>query len=48
MAMFGYTEIELRSKGSGYQFIHAADMMYCAQSHIRSTSALMSFDVSPS
>lgn len=25
-------------KGSGYNFIHAADMMYCADNHIRSES----------
>ncbi|KAL2087926.1 hypothetical protein ACEWY4_016754 [Coilia grayii] len=31
----GYTEIELCSRGSGYQFIHAADMMYCADNHVR-------------
>uniref|UniRef100_A0A3Q2QD33 Aryl hydrocarbon receptor-like n=1 Tax=Fundulus heteroclitus TaxID=8078 RepID=A0A3Q2QD33_FUNHE len=35
-AILGYTEIELCMKGSGYQFIHAADMMYCADNHIRS------------
>lgn len=23
-------------RGSGYQFIHAADMLYCAEYHIRS------------
>ncbi|XP_035994536.1 aryl hydrocarbon receptor-like isoform X1 [Fundulus heteroclitus] len=34
-AILGYTEIELCMKGSGYQFIHAADMMYCADNHIR-------------
>ncbi|XP_053184137.1 aryl hydrocarbon receptor-like isoform X1 [Scomber japonicus] len=33
--VLGYSEIELCMKGSGYQFIHAADMMYCADSHIR-------------
>ncbi|XP_031729798.1 aryl hydrocarbon receptor-like isoform X2 [Anarrhichthys ocellatus] len=33
--ILGYSEIELCMKGSGYQFIHAADMMYCADSHIR-------------
>lgn len=25
-------------KGSGYSFIHAADMMYCADNHVRSKS----------
>ncbi|XP_055004599.1 aryl hydrocarbon receptor-like isoform X2 [Boleophthalmus pectinirostris] len=33
--ILGYSEIELCMKGSGYQFIHAADMMYCADNHIR-------------
>uniref|UniRef100_A0A3Q1KEX1 Aryl hydrocarbon receptor n=1 Tax=Anabas testudineus TaxID=64144 RepID=A0A3Q1KEX1_ANATE len=33
--VLGYSEIELCMKGSGYQFIHAADMMYCADNHIR-------------
>ncbi|XP_065525779.1 uncharacterized protein LOC136009648 isoform X2 [Lathamus discolor] len=33
--VLGYTEMELCSIGSGYQFVHAADMMYCAESHIR-------------
>ncbi|XP_057181041.1 aryl hydrocarbon receptor 2 [Triplophysa rosa] len=33
--VLGYTEIELCMRGSGYQFIHAADMMYCADNHIR-------------
>ncbi|XP_043966101.1 aryl hydrocarbon receptor-like [Gambusia affinis] len=33
--VLGYTEAELRMRGSGYQFIHAADMMYCAENHIR-------------
>ncbi|XP_076406883.1 aryl hydrocarbon receptor isoform X2 [Peromyscus maniculatus bairdii] len=33
--VLGYTEVELCTKGSGYQFIHAADMLYCAESHIR-------------
>ncbi|XP_010765155.1 aryl hydrocarbon receptor-like [Notothenia coriiceps] len=33
--ILGYTDIELCTKGSGYQFIHAADMMYCADNHIR-------------
>ncbi|XP_071338387.1 aryl hydrocarbon receptor-like isoform X2 [Trachinotus anak] len=31
----GYSETELCMKGSGYQFIHAADMMHCADNHIR-------------
>lgn len=34
--VLGYSETELCMKGSGYQFIHAADMMYCAENHIRS------------
>ncbi|KAI1886180.1 hypothetical protein AGOR_G00211340 [Albula goreensis] len=33
--VLGYTEAELSSRGSGYQFIHAADMLYCAENHIR-------------
>lgn len=33
--VLGYTEIELCMRGSGYQFIHAADMMYCADNHLR-------------
>ncbi|XP_069927810.1 aryl hydrocarbon receptor isoform X2 [Oryctolagus cuniculus] len=33
--ILGYTESELCRKGSGYQFIHAADMMYCAENHVR-------------
>ncbi|XP_059135837.1 aryl hydrocarbon receptor [Peromyscus eremicus] len=33
--VLGYTEVELCTKGSGYQFIHAADMLYCAEYHIR-------------
>lgn len=33
--ILGYSEAELCMKGSGYQFIHAADMMYCADNHIR-------------
>ncbi|XP_074127200.1 aryl hydrocarbon receptor [Sminthopsis crassicaudata] len=33
--VLGYTEAELCMRGSGYQFIHAADMLYCAESHIR-------------
>lgn len=34
--VLGYSETELCMKGSGYQFIHAADMMYCADNHMRS------------
>ncbi|CAL8266958.1 unnamed protein product [Lota lota] len=33
--VLGYSEIELCMRGSGYQFIHAADMMYCADNHLR-------------
>lgn len=36
--VLGYTEAELRVRGSGYQFIHAADMLYCAENHVRSES----------
>ena len=31
----GYTEAELCERGSGYQFIHAADMLHCAENHMR-------------
>lgn len=34
--ILGYSDMELVTRGSGYQFIHAADMMYCADSHLRS------------
>ncbi|KAM9841606.1 aryl hydrocarbon receptor-like isoform 2-T2 [Aulostomus maculatus] len=33
--LLGYSDKELLTIGSGYQFIHAADMMYCADNHIR-------------
>ncbi|XP_031759385.1 aryl hydrocarbon receptor isoform X2 [Xenopus tropicalis] len=33
--VLGYTEAELCVRGTGYQFIHAADMLYCADNHIR-------------
>ncbi|XP_069081606.1 aryl hydrocarbon receptor-like [Pleurodeles waltl] len=33
--VLGYTEMELCMRGTGYQFIHAADMMYCADNHVR-------------
>ncbi|XP_028427253.1 aryl hydrocarbon receptor isoform X2 [Perca flavescens] len=33
--VLGYSEVELCMKGSGYHFIHAADMMYCAENHVR-------------
>ncbi|KAM9448443.1 aryl hydrocarbon receptor-like isoform 1-T1 [Salvelinus alpinus] len=33
--VLGYSEMELCMRGSGYQFIHAADMMYCADQHVR-------------
>ncbi|NXG54093.1 AHR protein, partial [Hemiprocne comata] len=33
--VLGYTEMELCRRGSGYQFVHAADMMYCAENHVR-------------
>uniref|UniRef100_A0A8C5PRW4 Aryl hydrocarbon receptor n=1 Tax=Leptobrachium leishanense TaxID=445787 RepID=A0A8C5PRW4_9ANUR len=33
--ILGYTEAELCVKGTGYQFIHAADMIYCAENHVR-------------
>ncbi|KAM7154181.1 uncharacterized protein RBU57_011814 isoform 2-T2 [Macrochelys suwanniensis] len=33
--VLGYTEMELCMRGSGYQFIHAADMMHCAENHVK-------------
>ncbi|XP_028926672.1 aryl hydrocarbon receptor [Ornithorhynchus anatinus] len=33
--VLGYSEAELCVRGSGYQFVHAADMLYCAENHIR-------------
>ncbi|NWT17576.1 AHR protein, partial [Vireo altiloquus] len=33
--VLGYTEMELCRRGSGYQFVHAADMMHCAEHHVR-------------
>ncbi|XP_077353062.1 aryl hydrocarbon receptor-like isoform X2 [Festucalex cinctus] len=33
--VLGYSETELITPGSGYQFLHAADMMYCADNHLR-------------
>ncbi|XP_065606995.1 aryl hydrocarbon receptor-like [Cyrtonyx montezumae] len=33
--ILGYTEAELSSRGSGYQFVHAADVMYCAENHMK-------------
>ncbi|XP_069790386.1 aryl hydrocarbon receptor-like isoform X2 [Narcine bancroftii] len=33
--ILGYTDTELCMRGTGYQFIHAADMMYCADNHLK-------------
>ncbi|XP_061826878.2 aryl hydrocarbon receptor-like [Nerophis lumbriciformis] len=33
--ILGYSEVELCINGSGYQFIHAGDMMHCADNHLR-------------
>ncbi|NWW65831.1 AHR protein, partial [Ifrita kowaldi] len=33
--VLGYTEAELRMYGTGYQFVHAADALYCAENHVR-------------
>ncbi|XP_042260378.1 aryl hydrocarbon receptor 2 [Thunnus maccoyii] len=33
--VLGYSEAELCTRGTGYHFIHAADMMYCADNHLR-------------
>ncbi|XP_061788726.1 aryl hydrocarbon receptor-like isoform X1 [Nerophis lumbriciformis] len=32
--VLGYSDAELRMTVSGYSFIHAADMMYCADNHL--------------
>lgn len=39
--VLGYTEAELRMCGTGYQFVHAADMLYCAENHVRSKSPFL-------
>lgn len=41
--VLGYTEAELRVRGTGYQFIHAADMLYCAENHVRSETTFTWF-----
>uniref|UniRef100_A0A3P9M5K4 Aryl hydrocarbon receptor n=1 Tax=Oryzias latipes TaxID=8090 RepID=A0A3P9M5K4_ORYLA len=33
--VLGYNELEICMKGSGYNFIHAADMMHCADNHLK-------------
>ncbi|NXD12529.1 AHR protein, partial [Nothocercus nigrocapillus] len=33
--VLGYTETELYMWGSGYQLVHMADVMYCAEEHVR-------------
>ncbi|XP_013366024.1 PREDICTED: aryl hydrocarbon receptor [Chinchilla lanigera] len=33
--VLGYTEAELCTRGSGYQFVHAGDMLHCAEFHLR-------------
>ncbi|NXK88527.1 AHR protein, partial [Formicarius rufipectus] len=33
--VLGYSEAELRTCGTGYQFVHAADALYCAENHAR-------------
>ncbi|XP_073745010.1 aryl hydrocarbon receptor-like, partial [Callorhinus ursinus] len=33
--VLGYTDSELCRTGSGYQFVHAADMTHCAENHVR-------------
>uniref|UniRef100_A0AAQ6ACH0 Aryl hydrocarbon receptor 2 n=1 Tax=Amphiprion ocellaris TaxID=80972 RepID=A0AAQ6ACH0_AMPOC len=33
--VLGYNEVELCMQNSGYSFLHAADMMYCADNHMR-------------
>ncbi|NXA41783.1 AHR protein, partial [Eudromia elegans] len=33
--VLGYTETELCTWGSGYQLVHVADVMYCAEKHLR-------------
>ncbi|XP_059499417.1 aryl hydrocarbon receptor-like [Stegostoma tigrinum] len=34
-SVLGYSELELCMRGSGYQFIHADDMLYCADNHVQ-------------
>ncbi|KAJ7423637.1 hypothetical protein WISP_33091 [Willisornis vidua] len=36
--VLGYTEVELWMCGTGYQSIHAANMLCCIQNHVRSAS----------
>lgn len=33
--ILGYNEVEITMKGSGYSFLHTADMLYCADKHLR-------------
>ncbi|NXJ78195.1 AHR protein, partial [Trogon melanurus] len=33
--VLGYTETELSQRGSGYQFVHVADVMHCAEKHVK-------------
>ncbi|KAM6129339.1 uncharacterized protein FYW35_001581 [Pterocles gutturalis] len=33
--VLGYTETDLFRTGSGYQFVHVADVMHCAENHVR-------------
>ncbi|NXT29590.1 AHR protein, partial [Syrrhaptes paradoxus] len=33
--VLGYTETDLCRMASGYQFVHVADVMHCAESHVR-------------
>ncbi|KFP78621.1 Aryl hydrocarbon receptor, partial [Apaloderma vittatum] len=33
--VLGYTDMELCQMGSGYQFVHVADMMHCAENHMK-------------
>ncbi|NWI11641.1 AHR protein, partial [Crypturellus soui] len=35
LMVLGYTETELYMWGVGYQLVHVADMMYCAEKHMR-------------
>lgn len=45
--VLGYTEAELQMCGTGYQFIHAADMLYCAENHVKSKSPFLGTSCPP-
>ncbi|KFV04984.1 Aryl hydrocarbon receptor, partial [Pterocles gutturalis] len=41
--VLGYTETDLFRTGSGYQFVHVADVMHCAENHVRRETGLTVF-----